>query len=202
MPDLQLDSSIASPEQEQEQHPPNSNPLSTISETYLQNEELQYYDKVHNEDTAIEQQWLMSQTDPALGINELEQLVAVAAAAAAKTPFKDMNDYANVVEQQQKLIKMAAGPADQDVNELEQLVAAAASSQQTANTNDEAYYLNDSTLELPETVASDTVEVEDSIDFPSRQNNNRWASSLRSLVENMNPRRGGPMSNNNYLDTL
>ena len=202
VPDLQLDSSIASPEQEQEQHPPNSNPLSTISETYLQNEELQYYDKVHNEDTAIEQQWLMSQTDPALGINELEQLVAVAAAAAAKTPFKDMNDYANVVEQQQKLIKMAAGPADQDVNELEQLVAAAASSQQTANTNDEAYYLNDSTLELPETVASDTVEVEDSIDFPSRQNNNRWASSLRSLVENMNPRRGGPMSNNNYLDTL
>ncbi|KAL3760067.1 hypothetical protein ACHAWU_006615 [Discostella pseudostelligera] len=105
-----------------------------------------------------------------LGINELEQLVA----AAAQNQFKEVEEYANTNFQP------ASGP-DQSINELEQLVAAAAWSAES-----EVQLIDDNFSE----------NLDESMNMP----NNMETNNLRSLVENMKPRRG-PMSNN-YLDTL
>jgi hypothetical protein len=174
------ETSIASHEEQ-----PQSTSMPTISEPF-QNE-LKYSEE-KDYSVAIEKQWSQPpETDLALGINELEQLVA---AAAAQNQFKEVEEYANISEQQQS------------INELEQLVAAAAwsaeaevesiddISQQTAS--DIEYY--DDELE------NGDLEEESMNMLNTPKNYNMETNNLRSLVENMKPRRG-PMSTN-YLDTL
>jgi hypothetical protein len=168
----------------------------------IENKELQYPD-AQNYDTIVEQQLIQSKSDPGKGFNELEQLVS---AAAAENQFKEVEELANIAEQQWL---QSEAENDQGIDELEQLVAAAAAaatttlsanipaqstpssggrvtSQQNVGAN-EYYSLDDSTLDFSETDASGTGDM--------------GTNSLRSLVENLKPRRAGPLSNN-YLDSL